>query len=83
MLLGEGLENSGKGLLAIRKICLSLKGLKVLSAPGQREQVAGAVSMMGPREKSAVLLVFPLTLTSSPLLVGLRAVFDGGPIYPC
>ena len=60
MLFGEG--------LAIQKICLSLKGLKVLPAPGQIEQDADAVSMVGPREGNAVLLVFPLILTSSPLL---------------
>lgn len=62
------MENSGKGLPVIQKICLSFKGLKVLPAPGQRERAASSVSMMGLREVSAVLLMFPLTLTSSPLL---------------
>lgn len=45
-----------------------LERLKMLPAPGQRGEVAGAISMMGLREGRAVLLVFPLSLTSSPLL---------------
>lgn len=64
----------GRGL----DICLSSGGVSTWAErAGFRHSIDG-----GTEEGSAAVLVFPLTLTSSPLLsaVGWRAVFDSDPI---